>query len=162
MLKYYETAHSYEDIIEFPSIFETFQLGHLTSHRVHKLLFSLVTVLQFEIVGKSLFSFVLSLTCDMRKHQFQCSVCDVQIPYHHLLMTAISPWSIVDIFVKINYSVNPSVFFLYSLYYSIYQCVCFYVFLDALFSMHCAFYVVFKKHFTDPISHKFCSIDPCI
>jgi hypothetical protein len=80
MLKCYETAHSYEDIIEFPSIFETFQLGHLTSHRVHKLLFSLVTVLQFEIVGKSLFSFVLSLTCDMRKHQFQCSVCDVRFP----------------------------------------------------------------------------------
>jgi hypothetical protein len=39
MLKCYETAHSYEDIIEFPSIFETFQLGHLTSHSVHKLLF---------------------------------------------------------------------------------------------------------------------------
>jgi hypothetical protein len=23
---------------------------------------------------------VLSLTCDMRKHQFQCSVCDVRFP----------------------------------------------------------------------------------
>jgi hypothetical protein len=37
----------------------------------------LVTVLQFKVIGKSLFSFVLSLTCDMRKHQFQCSLCDI-------------------------------------------------------------------------------------
>jgi hypothetical protein len=74
-------------------------------------LFSLVTVLQFEVIGKSSFSFVLSLTCDMKKHQFQCSACDIQILYHHLLMTFISPWSILDIFVKINYSVNPSVCF---------------------------------------------------
>jgi hypothetical protein len=71
----------------------------------------LVTVLQFKVIGKSLFSFVLSLTCDMRKYQFQCSLCDIQNPYHHLLMTAIFLWSIVDIFVKINYSVNPSVYF---------------------------------------------------
>jgi hypothetical protein len=73
-------------------------------------LFSLVTVLQFKVIGKFLFSFVLSLTCDMRKHQFQCSLCDIQIPSQHLLMTAISLWSIVDIFVKINYFANPSVY----------------------------------------------------